>query len=94
MSEPDHPLGDDWLTIGDIAARLDVREATIRGWLSRGRFPEPDGRVGPSNVWRREAVEAWAARRPRKGKPGTFFLVLAAAGGAATQLDHLSVICP
>jgi hypothetical protein len=66
VNEPDHPLAGHWLTVKDIAAQLNVREATIRGWLSRGRFPEPDGHVGPTNVWKRETVEQWARNRPRK----------------------------
>jgi predicted DNA-binding transcriptional regulator AlpA len=68
VSDPDHPLGTGWLTVRDIAALLNVREVTIRAWLSRGRFPEPDGHVGANNVWRRSTIEEWAAQRPRKGR--------------------------
>jgi predicted DNA-binding transcriptional regulator AlpA len=69
MNQPDHPLGGQWLTTKEVAKLLGIKEGTVRGWASRGRMPPPDGHVGPSNIWKRETIERWAAQRPRKGKP-------------------------
>ena len=87
-----HPLAGQWFTVADIATLLGVREATIRGWVSRGRFPRPDSHVGAVNVWRRESVEQWQAQRPRKGwqQRGPAAIVVPAALTVGTQvLDQL-----
>jgi predicted DNA-binding transcriptional regulator AlpA len=87
-----HPLAGQWFTVADIATLLGVREATIRGWVSRGRFPRPDSHVGAVNVWRRETVEQWQAQRPRKGwqQRGPAAIVVPAALTVGTQvLDQL-----
>jgi predicted site-specific integrase-resolvase len=46
-------------TMPDIAARLGVTPELVRQWLSRGRMPEPTGRVQRSPWWQGEPIEQW-----------------------------------
>jgi excisionase family DNA binding protein len=58
-----------YMTTRDIAAYLGVKPSTVTAYLARGQFPTPDAVIGATKLWNRSTVEAWAARRPRKGKP-------------------------
>jgi len=57
------------LTMSDIAALAGVKVATITKHRVRGRFPDPDGHLGPVPWWRRETVDAWLASRRGVGRP-------------------------
>jgi excisionase family DNA binding protein len=58
-----------YMTTRDIAAYLGVKPSTVTAYVSRGQFPAEDAVIGSTRLWKRETVQAWAARRPRKGKP-------------------------
>jgi excisionase family DNA binding protein len=58
-----------YMTTRDIAAYLGVKPSTVTAYVARGQFPTPDAVIGATKLWNRSTVEAWAARRPRKGKP-------------------------
>ncbi|MDM7830411.1 hypothetical protein [Cellulomonas edaphi] len=62
---------DDLYDIGRLAHRLEVENATIRVWLSRGVpwLPRPDGRLNGGAVWRASTLEGIEDRRV-KGRPG------------------------
>lgn len=73
---------DDWLTTADVARLLGIKEETLRsyrtfsqpgGRYSDRPFPEADGRVGNSLLWkagRADEIRKWAATRPGKGAGG------------------------
>jgi len=54
------------LDVKDVAALLDVSEATVRTYLWRSTLPAPDGRVGRSPWWYRSTIDAWLAERARR----------------------------
>lgn len=53
----------------EVAALLGVQHQTVHQWRYRGRLPDPDLTVSGVPMWRREVIEAWAASRPRRGRP-------------------------
>ena len=57
------------LTIGEVAALLKIEPVTWRAYVSRGRAPAADGRLGATPYWKLETVTAWAESRPRAGRP-------------------------
>jgi excisionase family DNA binding protein len=71
VEPPESPLSGDWLTTRQAANLLGITEGTLRGYISRGRFPDADSYVGNTRLWKRVTVEHWATQRPRKGKPTT-----------------------
>ena len=46
-----------------------VKPSTVTAYVARGQFIPPAATVGATKLWKRSDVEAWAAQRPRKGKP-------------------------
>ena len=42
---------------------VDAPDRTFRRWLSAGRFPPPDLRIGTSLRWRRSTVLAWVQEK-------------------------------
>lgn len=57
---PDEGSSPDWVRIGEIADRLDVRPTTVDQWRFRhDDFPQPDVFMDPP-VWTWGVVEAWA----------------------------------
>ena len=58
-----------YMTTRDIAAYLGVKPSTVTAYVARGQFIQPAATVGATKLWKRSDVEAWAAQRPRKGKP-------------------------
>ena len=57
MRPGDLDTGDRLATIEDVAGRLAVTAATVRAYITRGRWPAPDGHVGRTPVWRHATVE-------------------------------------
>jgi len=66
VTEPTDPLSGDWLTTQQTANLLGITTGTLRGYISRGRFPEADAYVGNTRLWKRSTVEEWTRNRPRK----------------------------
>ncbi len=60
----------DQLTTADAAALVGVDPATWRKYVSDGRAPQPDGRLGRTPWWTRSTIDAWLAARPGQGKGG------------------------
>lgn len=51
-------------TFKDVAAYLGVKPVTVRTQVQRGRWPQPDGRVGHVPYWLPETITTW---RPKAG---------------------------
>lgn len=65
------PLAPGSLDTIDVAGRIGVQPATIRGWLARGGpkgnpFPRPDQRVHRRAYWRKATIDAWLSNRDRQ----------------------------
>jgi predicted DNA-binding transcriptional regulator AlpA len=44
----------------DVARILNIGKRTFERWLSSGRFPRPDIKVGPKiSLWKPATVRAW-----------------------------------
>jgi len=60
------------LGVADIAAMFDVEPKTVSMWRQRyPDFPEPDVIIGDLAGWdpaRTEEIQAWASRRPGRGR--------------------------
>jgi predicted DNA-binding transcriptional regulator AlpA len=56
---------DDYLTTKQVAELLGVQPKTVRQylWRERDNFPEPDERVGPLPLWKKETIEKWRKQR-------------------------------
>lgn len=52
-----------YLTVADVAQRLDVKPATIRRYLHKKDLPEPDTRAGQSPLWKEETIQTWEKER-------------------------------
>lgn len=52
-------MPDDRWTTADVAAYLDVKESTVRGYAARGQMPAPDGRLGRTPWWRPATIKTW-----------------------------------
>jgi excisionase family DNA binding protein len=57
-----------YMTTRDIAAYLGVKQSTVTAYVARGQFPAAEAVIGSTKLWKRSTVQAWAARRPRKGR--------------------------
>jgi hypothetical protein len=50
----------DRLTVGDVAALLDIAPSTFRAYVSRGQAPAPDGRFdGRTPYWLASTIAGW-----------------------------------
>jgi predicted DNA-binding transcriptional regulator AlpA len=56
------------LTRAEVSARLNVKEDTWSGYVSRGQAPKPVRRVGHSPVWLARDVDSWQKSRLGRGK--------------------------
>jgi len=52
-----------YLTVADVAERLNVKPATVRRYLHKKDLPEPDTRAGQSPLWKEETIQAWEKER-------------------------------
>lgn len=57
----------EWLTAAEAAELVGIAPSTWRSYVARGSAPRPERSIGPLNLWRREAVEAWQRTRPGRG---------------------------
>lgn len=53
----DATLNTELLSAKRVRVMLDISDRMLRRWLSRGRFPKPDIRLGRSMRWRRSTIE-------------------------------------
>jgi predicted DNA-binding transcriptional regulator AlpA len=56
----------DWWTTEDVATFLGVSTSTIRAYVARSQMPEPDRRMGRTQLWRPKTIRHWNQQRPRK----------------------------
>jgi predicted DNA-binding transcriptional regulator AlpA len=56
------------LTRSEVSARLNVKEDTWSGYVSRGQAPKPVRRVGHSPVWLAGDVDSWQRSRLGRGR--------------------------
>jgi predicted DNA-binding transcriptional regulator AlpA len=54
------------LDYAGVSARLSMNVATLRQYVYRGTFPDPDGHFGGRPVWCASTVDAWV--RPGRGR--------------------------
>ncbi len=54
---------DGYMTAKTVRQFLDVPDRTLRRWISAGRFPPPDLRIGISLRWRRSTVLRWVGEK-------------------------------
>lgn len=52
----------DYLTVRDIAERLNVSPSTITAYKARKQMPKPDKQYGRTPLWRESTITSW---RPR-----------------------------
>lgn len=55
-----------FLSVGEVAERLGIRNASQRGL----NLPEPDALIGSTRGWLPETIDAWEASRPGRGVGG------------------------
>lgn len=61
----------DLLAYADIAVITGLSAATLRGYRTAGRLPEPDDLTVPDRPrWHRSTITTWLAQRPGRGAPG------------------------
>ena len=66
--------GDVLLTSHEAAARIGVATETWRQYVSNGRAPDPDLRIGPTSLWLAATVDAWdGGRALRRVRDDTHF---------------------
>ncbi|WP_182359395.1 helix-turn-helix transcriptional regulator [Tomitella gaofuii] len=53
-----------YLSLGEIAALLDLSENTVKSYFRKGMLPAPDARVGRNQGWLEATILAWHATRP------------------------------
>ena len=58
------------LTTREAADLVGVTPASWRSYVSRGRAPQPDGRLGITPWWRESTVRRWQKSRPGQGAGG------------------------
>jgi predicted DNA-binding transcriptional regulator AlpA len=57
----------DQLTAKEAAALAGVQPSTWDAYITRGRAPKADGRLGNQRWWYRATVEQWMRDRPGRG---------------------------
>ncbi len=50
---------DQLLRASRVCRFLDCSDRCLRRWVSAGRFPRPDLKIGTTLRWRKSTVEAW-----------------------------------
>jgi predicted DNA-binding transcriptional regulator AlpA len=61
-------LLDDYLTIEQLAAELDIAVITLKRWGALRQGP-PVTKIGRRVLYRRSAVQAWLLRQEQKSAP-------------------------
>lgn len=68
MTEPTRPRPEaEWWTTSEVAAYLGVRTPTISAYRNRGQMPEPDRKLGRTQLWRPQTIIEWQRTRPGRG---------------------------
>lgn len=50
-------------TIFQLSELLEISTRTLWRWVSSGRFPQPDIKVGKVRRWKVETIEQWLAEQ-------------------------------
>ena len=56
-----------YLGPAEVAARIGVAPATVRGYAAQGRMPKADVKIGTTSGWSEETIDAWVKNRPGRG---------------------------
>ena len=62
-------MPDDMLTTQEVADAIGVTADSLRSYVSRGKFPRPDGYLAATPWWSPETVAEWIRNRPPMGRP-------------------------
>jgi hypothetical protein len=57
----------EWWTTSDVAAYLGVGVSTVSSYRNRGQMPEPDHKLGRTQLWRPKTIMGWRGARPGSG---------------------------
>lgn len=57
----------EWWTTAEVAAHLGVRPATVSSYRMRGQMPQPDRKLGRTQLWKPATILAWQDRRRGRG---------------------------
>lgn len=52
-----------YLSIAEAAERCALSVNTLKGYVSKGLFPQPDARIGKTRGWKLTTVDEWARAR-------------------------------
>ncbi|WP_306357437.1 MULTISPECIES: AlpA family transcriptional regulator [unclassified Nocardia] len=68
VPEASEPTGnpDELLTRAEVAAYRGIAESTLRSYITRGQFIEPDDTTGGVDRWRRSTLDAHPPTRRRR----------------------------
>ena len=61
---------DEWWTVQDVAAFLEVSPHTVSSYRSRGQMPAPERHYARTPLWRAETIRTWQEQRPGSGRWG------------------------
>lgn len=53
-----------YLTMADIAERLEMSHGWLRQLRLQGRLPDPDAKIGPRVGWLPETIAKWQEEHP------------------------------
>lgn len=67
MAETKPSTKAEWWTTSDVAAYLGVKVATVSAYRARGQMPEPDQKLGRTQLWRPKTIIQWCENRPGSG---------------------------
>jgi len=57
----------EWWTTAEVAAYLGVRPATVSTYRMRGQMPQPNRKLGRTQLWRPQTIIEWHRSRPGRG---------------------------
>ncbi len=56
-----------YLSIGEVATRLNIAQGTASSYLRKGLMPPPDATVGKASGWLPKTIDQWNRERPGRG---------------------------
>jgi hypothetical protein len=67
-AKPSGPSPDaEWWTTADVAEYLGLKPATVSTYRMRGQMPQPDQKLGRTQLWRPRTIIDWRQARPGSG---------------------------
>lgn len=56
-----------YLSSSEAAARIGIKHGTFCSYRQQGRTPPPDAKIGKTEGWLPETIDAWNQTRPGQG---------------------------